>query len=318
MRTETDAPAAAGVLAIQPRHVPTGRPSRLRWVVDSLAPYGYVAPAVIILTVFQVAPILYVIFLSFHTGTSLFGSPWVGLHNYRNLLSDPEIRDALWATVQFTIGTVPIGALLALGLALLLFEKLPGIGIFRTIVLLPFITPVVATTVVWQWIFNPQYGFLDSVLSFLHLSTVDWFVSPLWSMVILVAYSLWHEIGFTVLIMLAGLTNIDREVREAARIDGANGPREFLHITLPLMSPWIFFVLVVNMIGAFKVFTQVLTLTGGGPGHATTIAGFLIEQEAFTYFNLPYASAISTAVLVLVSALTILQFAGSRRAVFYQ
>ncbi|MDQ2742386.1 MAG: sugar ABC transporter permease, partial [Chloroflexota bacterium] len=208
--------------------------------------------------------------------------------------------------------------LLALGLALLLFEQLPGLSVFRTIVLLPFITPVVATTVVWQWIFNPQYGFLDSMVNFVHLPTVNWFASPFWSMVILVAYSLWHEIGFTVLIMLAGLTNIDREVREAARIDGANGLKEFRFVTLPLMSPWIFFVLVVNMIGAFKVFTQVLTLTGGGPGHATTIAGYLIEQEAFQYFNLPYASAISTAVLILVSLLTILQFAGSRRTVFYQ
>jgi ABC-type sugar transport system permease subunit len=216
------------------------------------------------------------------------------------------------------IGTVPLSALIALGLALLLFEKLPGVSFFRVVVLLPFITPVVATTVVWQWIFNTQYGFLDSVLYWLHLPTVDWFTSAFWSMVVLIAYTIWHESGFTVLIMLAGLTNIPREVKESAQIDGAGAPSRFLHITLPLMGPWIFFVLVINVIGSFQVFTQVLTLTNGGPDRATTIAGFLIEQTAFQFFDLPYAAAISTAVLLIVALLTVLQFVIGNKRVFYQ
>lgn len=302
----------------QPLALPPTRPSAAERTRNALAPYGYIAPAVIILAVFQVLPILYVIWLSFHAGTSLFGSDWVGTSNYHKLLTDPEIRESIRATIDFTLGTVPVGALLALLLALLLFDALPGLGVFRTLILLPFITPVVATTVVWQWIFNAQYGFLDSVLQFFHLPTVDWFASPFWSQVVLVAYTLWHDLGFTVLIMLAGLSTIDREVREAARIDGANWLREFFHITLPLMSPWILFVLVINTINAFKVFTQVLTLTDGGPGHATMIAGFLIEQELTQFFQISYAAAISAGVLVLVSVLTVLQFAASRRAVFYQ
>lgn len=313
MEREDDSVAVA-ILASRP---PRSR-ARRRDVGSWLEAYGYLAPALLILGVFHIVPIFYVIWLSFHDGTSLFGSPWQGWHFYQRMLQDPEIRDSLRATVEFTLGTVPTGAIIALALAMLLFEKLPGLGFFRTMILLPFITPVVATTVVWQWIFNAQYGFLDSVLYTLHIPTVDWFASPFWSMVILCAYSVWHEVGFTVLVMLAGLTNIDKELREAARIDGANWLTEFRHITLPLMSPWILFVLVINTIGSFKVFTQVLTLTHGGPGHATDLAGYLIQQVAFQYFDIPYAAAISTAVLLLVAGLTAVQFAVSRRTVFYQ
>ncbi|HVC79622.1 MAG TPA: sugar ABC transporter permease [Chloroflexota bacterium] len=305
----------AGSPAASPR---SRASARIRRLADGAAPYGYLAPALLILGVFQLAPILYVIWLSFHKDTSFFGSAWVGAANYRRMAQDPEVGSALAATLKFMIGTVPVSTLIALGLALLLFEKLPGISAFRVIVLLPFITPVVATTVVWQWIFNPQYGFLDSLLYWLHLPTVDWFTSPFWAMIVLVAYTIWHEAGFTVLIMLAGLTNIPRELKESAQIDGANAPGRFLHLTLPLMGPWIFFVLVINVIGSFQVFTQVLTLTQGGPDRSTTIAGFLIEQTAFQFFDLPYAAAISTAVLLIVAVLTVLQFLIGNRRVFYQ
>lgn len=137
-------------------------------------------------------------------------------------------------------------------------------------------------------------------------------------MVVFIAYTIWHEVGFTVLIMLAGLTNIPRELREAAAIDGSGALGRFRSITLPLMSPWVFFVLVINVIGSFQVFTQVLTLTQGGPDHATNIAGFLIEQTAFQFFDLPYAAALSTTVLAAVSLLTALQFLIGNRRVFYQ
>jgi ABC-type sugar transport system permease subunit len=276
------------------------------------------APALLILGVFQLLPILAVIWLSFHGGTSLLGTDWAGPRYYQQLVNDPEVRGSLVATLKFLAGTVPVSTIIALGLALLLFEKLPGIGFFRILVLLPFITPVVATTLVWHWIFNPQYGFLDSILYWLHLPTVDWFASAFWSMVILVAYTIWHEVGFTVLIMLAGLTNIPREVQEAAAIDGAGAFGRFRLITLPLMGPWIFFVIVIGVIGVFQVFTQVLTLTNGGPDNSTNIAGFLIEQEAFQFFNLSYAAAISTTVLVIVAVLTVLQFVVGQRRVFYQ
>lgn len=315
MQTESDIPVGPVMADAGLR-----RPSRgiAQRVGAAAIPWAYLAPAVIILAVFHVLPAFYVIWISFHSGTSIVGSAWVGLANFRELLHDPEVASSIVATVEFTLGTVVIGAAIALGLALLLFDTLPGLGVFRTLILLPFITPVVATTIVWQWIFNAQYGFIDSILFVLHLPTVDWFTSSFWSMIILVAYTIWHDVGFTVLIMLAGLTNIDREVREAARIDGANWFQEFRALTLPLMSPWIFFVLVVNTIGAFKVFTQVLTLTDGHPGYSTDILGFLIEQTAFQYFRLPYASAISSAVLLLVSGLTLVQFFVSRRTVFYQ
>lgn len=315
MQPESELP-----IQLIPGDVALARPSpragrRLR---SFAIPWAYLAPAVLILAVFHVLPAFYVIWISFHDSTSILGSAWIGLTNYQELFRDPEVAGSIAATVEFTLGTVVIGAAIALGLAMLLYDKLPGLGFFRAMVLLPFITPVVATTIVWQWIFNPQYGFLDSILFDLHLPTIDWFTSGFWAMTILIAYTIWHDVGFTVLIMLAGLTNIDNDVREASRIDGANWFQEFRTITLPLMSPWIFFVLVINTIGAFKVFTQVLTLTDGHPGYSTDILGFLIEQTAFQYFRLPYAAAISSAVLILVSILTLLQFLVSRRTVFYQ
>ncbi len=308
MQTAADTPPVA-----PPRPI-----ALLARAADALAPYAYMAPALLILGVFQLLPILAVIWLSFHNGSSLLGTDWAGLRYYRQLASDPQALGSLEATLKFLGGTVPVSTVIALGLALLLYEKLPGIGFFRILVLLPFITPVVATTLVWHWIFNPQYGFLDSVLYWLHLPTVDWFISDFWSMFILVAYTIWHEVGFTVLIMLAGLTNIPREVQEAAAIDGTGALGRFRLITLPLMGPWIFFVIVIGVIGVFQVFTQVLTLTNGGPDNSTTIAGFLIEQTAFQYFNLPYAAAISTTVLAIVAMLTVLQFVVGQRRVFYQ
>jgi multiple sugar transport system permease protein/sn-glycerol 3-phosphate transport system permease protein len=290
-------------------------PGRRKSRINERTAYLYVLPAFAVLFVWQIVPIFYVVWLSITNGTAI-NATFVGLKNYQDLLKDPEVHDSILATVKFTLATVPAGTVLAILIALLLFDRLPGMGIFRTLILLPFVTPVVATTIVWNWIFNPTYGFLDSILYTLHLPTVNWFVDPFWAMFILSAYTIWHGVGFTAIIMLAGLTNIDSSVREAARVDGAGPVREFFSITLPLLSPYIFFVVVIHTIDSFKVFTQVLTLTGGGPEHYTELAGFLIYKEAFQYFYLDYASAFSVVVLVIVGIGTVLQFVGSRRAVF--
>jgi ABC-type sugar transport system permease subunit len=282
---------------------------------DTGSAYLYILPAFAVLFVWHILPIAYVVWLSITRGTAV-NSGFVGLINYQSLVSDPEVHDSILATVKFTLATVPAGTVLALLIAILLFDTLPGLGFFRALVLLPFVTPVVATTIVWNWIFNPQYGFLDSVLYWMHLPTVNWFIDPFWAMFILSAYTVWHGIGFTAIILLAGLTNIDSSVREAARVDGAGPIREFFSITLPLVSPYIFFVVVINSIDSFRVFTQVLTITGGGPEHFTELAGFLIYKEAFQYFYLDYASALSVAVLAIVGVGTVVQFLVGRRAVY--
>jgi multiple sugar transport system permease protein/sn-glycerol 3-phosphate transport system permease protein len=299
-----------GVAALSP-----ARRGRRRSPLDTRTAYLYILPAFAVLFIWHILPIFYVIWLSVTRGTAI-NAGFVGLKNYNDLLHDPEVHDSILATIKFTLGTVPAGTVLAILIALLLFDRLPGLGFFRTLVLLPFVTPVVATTIVWNWIFNPTYGFLDSILYALHLPTVNWFVDPFWAMIILSAYTIWHGVGFTAIIMLAGLTSIDSSIREAARVDGAGPLREFFSITLPLLSPYIFFVVVIHSIDSFKVFTQVLTLTGGGPGHFTELAGFLIYREAFSYFYLDYASALSVVVLLVVSMGTLLQFVASRRAVF--
>lgn len=303
--------------------LPTRSPyRRQRWrrhLLETLEAYLYLLPALAILGVFTIGPIGYIVFLSFHnwTGTAT-NMPWTGIQNYVALLHDTDFLNSLVVTALFIAGTVPVGVVIAFALALLLFGKARGIGIFRLAVLLPYVTPVVSTSIIWLWIFNTNYGFLNYMLSVLHLPTVDWLGNPQWALISVIIYTLWHEVGFTVVILLGGLTTVPTELKEAARIDGAGAWQEFRHVIWPLMTPWVFFVVLVNIIGSFKAFTQVLILTGGGPANATNLTGYFIYQQAFQYFQISYASTISVALFIIIAALSIIQAYVGRQRVFYQ
>jgi ABC-type sugar transport system permease subunit len=212
---------------------------------------------------------------------------------------------------------VPAGVALSLLCALLLHGKVRGWTVFRLLFFLPYITPALSTAIIWLWLFNPQFGLLNTLLRLVHLPAVGWIDDPHWALPSVIIYGLWQFAGFNTVVLLAGLSAVPRELQEAARVDGAGERTVALRITLPLLTPTIFFVLVVAMIESLKVFTPIYALTGGGPGGATTTVGFFLYQDAFQYFHLDVACAVAVILFVLIIALTGVQHVAARRWVFY-
>jgi ABC-type sugar transport system permease subunit len=291
------------------------RRGRLR---EAILAYGYLAPALILLLLFTLGPFVYVFYASTLHAPGAPTQRFVGLDNYRYLF-DPlsGFPQALATTGTFVLGVVPAGVLLSLGCALLLREKVRGWALFRLLFFLPFVTPALPTSIVWLWIFNPQFGLFNAALKAIHLPPLGWIDDPFWAMPAVIIYSLWQAAGFNTIVFLAGLTTIPRELEEAARVDGATGWAVARLVTIPLLTPTIFFVLTVATIEALKVFTQIFALTGGGPGGATTTVGFFLYQNAFEFFHLDVASAVAVILFVIITAFTALQWWISRRWVFY-
>ena len=288
---------------------------------EALTAYGFLAPAMLLIAIFTLVPFVYVFYASTLHAPGAPNQRSVGLDNYRYLL-DPSQQSgfgqAMLTTFYFVLGVVPGGTLLSLLCALLLRAKLPGWTIFRLLFFLPFVTPALPTSIVWLWIFNPQYGLLNYLLQLLHLPRLGWIDDPSWAMPSVIIYSLWQSAGFNTVVLLAGLSAIPRELEEAARVDGAGAWAVTRRVTIPLLTPTIFFVLTVATIESLKVFTQIFALTGGGPGGATTTIGFFLYQDAFSYFHLDIASAVAVILFALITAFTAAQWWISNRWVYYQ
>jgi multiple sugar transport system permease protein len=293
------------------------RSSRIR---EALLAYAYLTPAFLVLIVFSLGPFVYVFYASTLKTPGAATQSYVGLDNYRFLL-DPAQQSgfwqALWTTFYYVVGVVPAGVALALGCALLLYRRLHGWAFFRLLFFMPYITPALSTSIIWLWIFNPQFGLLDYLLKLVHLPAVGWVNDPQWAMPAVIIYSLWQSAGFNTVIFLAGLTGIPQELQESARVEGAGEWAVIRRITLPLLTPTIFFVLVVATIESFKVFTQIYALTGGGPAGATTTVAFFVYQDGFNYFHLDIASADAVLLFIMIMIFTALQGWISRRWVFY-
>ncbi|MDB5058297.1 MAG: sugar transporter permease [Chloroflexi bacterium] len=275
-------------------------------------------PAFALLIIFTLGPFAYVFYASTQHAPGASTQRFVGLDNYRYLV-DPlsGFPQALVTTGVFVLGVVPAGVCRSLLCALLLREKVRGRAAFRLLFFLPFVTPALPTSIIWLWIFNPQYGLLNALLRAVHLPALGWIDDPTWAMPSVIIYSLWQAAGFNTIVFLAGLTNIPKELEEAARVDGAGGWALARFVTLPLLTSTIFFVLTVATIESLKVFTQIFALTGGGPAGATTTVGFFLYLDAFMYFHLDLASAVAVILFLLVSAFTLLQMWIGRRWVYY-
>jgi len=287
---------------------------------EALLAYIYLAPAFLLLLAFSLGPFLYVFYASAQHAPGTPAQRYVGLDNYRYLLDPSQLSGflpALTNTLTYVAGVVPAGIVLSLVCALLLQRKLRGWAFFRLTFFLPYVTPALPTAIIWLWIFNPQFGLLNDLLHLIHLPALGWTNDPRWAMPSVIIYSLWQSAGFNTIIFLAALTAIPCELQEAARVDGAAEWRVARYITLPLLTPTIFFVLVVAVIESLKVFTQVFALTGGGPAGATTTVGFFLYQDAFQYFHLDLASAVAVIIFALTMAFTAAQGAIARRWVCY-
>ncbi len=280
--------------------------------------YIAISPWLIGLILFTGGPIIASLLMSFTNWTGLTTLEWTGLTNYKKLFfNDRLFWIALKNTFYYSFGSVTLGVIGGLILAILMNQKVPGIEIFRTIFYLPSITSGVAVAIMWIWIFNPQVGLINYLLSLVGIKGPGWLTSQQWAMPALIIMSLWG-VGGNMIILLAGLQGIPEVLYEAARIDGANRWHEFRHVTLPMLSPVLFFVIVISMIGSFQIFTNVYVMTRGGPGTATLVYVYYLYQNAFEYLKMGYAAALAWILFLVILLLTWLQFKASTRWVYYE
>jgi len=284
---------------------------------EAVAGYLFLLPALGGILVFILGPVVAAIALSFTKWDLLTPAKFIGLSNYQELIQDPMFRKVMLNTLIFTGASAPLSLILSLGLALALNQKIKGIVVFRTIYFLPVVSSMVAVSLVWRWLYNPNYGLLNYFLNLLHLPSVNWLFSTTWAMPAIILMSVWKGLGYNMVIFLAGLQGIPQMYYESAKIDGAGKFQSFKDITLPLLSPTTFFVLVISIISSFQVFDQIFVMTSGGPAHATEVIIYYIYHNAFQIFRMGYASALAFCLFIIIFALTLLQIRLSKRWVFY-
>ena len=283
-----------------------------------ITPYLFILPMLLGLLIFRLGPIVASFGISF-TSWNVFSPPrWIGLENYRNLLASPIFWEVARNTALFAAIFVPLVMLLGLSLALLVNQKLRGSTFFRGVFFMPYITSIVAVALAWKWILATRFGLLNNALFDLFgvRSPPSWLGDPSLALFAVAFVLAWQSAGFQMLLFLAGLQNIDESLKEAARIDGATNFQVLRHITLPLLSPITFFVLIISLIASSQTFEVTYALTGGGPQRASTTLAFFIYQNAFVHFQMGYASALAYVLLLFVGGLTALNFFARRRWVY--
>lgn len=286
---------------------------------DLAAGYLFASPWLLGLLIFGIVPLFLSFFYSFCDYEVIQPAHWAGGSNYAKMFSsDPLFWKSLWNTLYYTVFSVPLSMAIALALALLLNQPLKGMRFFRTAFYLPSLITGVAVAVLWSMILGPEYGIVNRVLEYFGIPGPLWFQSPLWSKPALVFMSLWG-IGGSMIIFLAGLQGVPRQLYEAAQLDGANAWGQFRHVTVPLITPTIFFVLIVGVIGSFQVFTQAFVVSGGlgGPLDSTLFYVFYIYRKAFEQFQMGYASALAWVLFVVVFILTAIQLWLGKKWVHY-
>ncbi len=298
------APENASVRALQ-RVAPYSR----RRLLEILEAYAFLLPAAAILAVFHFYPIIYAFYVSLLRWNMIDPvHPYVGWDNYAQLVYDTRFMTALGNTAYYAVVSVAVALPLALLFAILLNRKLLGLAWYRTAFFVPHVTSLAAAAMVWQWLYHPdQFGLLNYLIDKLGLPPQQWLLSPSQAMPAMIAVAIWGSLGRDIVILLAGLQNIAPDYYEAAQLDGAGSWQSFRHITLPLLSPTTYFVLVISMIGALKVFALPLFLTGGGPLDRTFTIVYSIYQEGFRYFRMGSASAQAYALFALIFLITMLQ-----------
>lgn len=271
----------------------------------------FIFPVVIYNIVFRIYPIIYSLYLSFTKFSGLGTPKFVGIENFQRLFADKEFWLSTLRTLQFSAEVLPTNMLLSLLLALLINRKMVGISLVRSICYLPVITPMVAASVIWTWIYDPNVGILNFVLNLFGIGPVNFLGNMSTALHSIVVMRVWRGVGWNMIVYLAGLQSIPKEVYEAASIDGANSLQKFARITLPLLRPVHMYVLLVGLASTLQTFTEVYVMTQGGPINSTTVVGLLIYKTAFDYMDMGYASAMSFVVGTVIMLVSIL--AVSRR-----
>ncbi|MDR2976234.1 MAG: sugar ABC transporter permease [Streptococcaceae bacterium] len=268
----------------------------------------FVAPNFIGFFIFTLVPVVVSFVLAFLEWDSFSTPKFVGLSNFKQMLSDDTFKISFTNTILYTVAVVPLTLLCSLGLAILLNQKIKGIKFFRTAFFFPYVTSLVAIAVVWNMLFHPTMGPINQLLRHFIANPPGWTSSTQWALVAIIIVSIWRGMGYYMVLYLAGLQGINKEWYEAAAIDGASKWKQFLHITWPSLHPTTFFITIMLIINSFKVFDLVQIMTNGGPGRSTNVLVLDIYNEAFVNFKFGYASAISFVLFILVLGVTVVQF----------
>lgn len=276
----------------------------------------FILPWIFGLCTFTLFPVIMSFYFSFCDYSVLTKPVFVGASNYGELFSDAIFWKSLWNTLFYAVLALPLSTATAIGLALLLNQKIIGRPVFRTIFFLPSLVPMVALAILWNWIFNGKYGVLNFFLEQFGIHGPNWLRDVHWAKPALVLTSLWG-VGNAVVIYLAGLQDVPRDFYEAARVDGANWWQQTRHITLPMISPVIYFNVIMGCIGVLQIFAVPYVMTGGGPARSTMFYTMYLYDNAFKYLRMGYACAMAWVLFMLVASLTLLAHSLSRKHVYY-
>lgn len=283
---------------------------------EALAGYLFILPWVCGFLVFVLFSLVMAFYTSLTDWNLLSPARWVGFANYNAVLHDDLFWKSLRVTLIYVCTSVPLGIALGFSMALLLNQKVRGLSFWRLVYYFPAVLSGVAVSLMWIWVFNPDFGIVNLALSLVGIPGPGWIADTHWALPSIVVMSLWGA-GGGMIIYLAGLQGIPTELYEAAQIDGASVWKKFSFITVPMMTPVIFFNLIMGAISGFQVFTEAYVITGGGPDNATLMYGLYLYMNAFKYFKMGYASALAWILFLIILAITSLLFATSRRWVFY-
>ena len=288
--------------------------------IRSEAMWGFIfaAPAILGFLLLKVMPILFSLYIAMTDWSAISDPHWVGLDNFKRMLfDDPLFWRSLQATGYYTLLAVPTSMVFAFFLASLLNTRMPGLGIFRTVFYIPSIVPIIASTVIWLWMFNPDFGLFNSLVRSVGLPKLQYIFSEQQVVPSLVFMSIW-SVGPMMIIFLAGLQDIPKDLYEAAEIDGGNAFHKLVHVTIPMLTPTILFNLLISLVAALQTFVQPFIMTNGGPNNGSLFFVYFIYRKAFQDSQMGYASALAWALFIIISVLSYLIFRSSRRWVFYR
>lgn len=277
----------------------------------------FASPWILGFVLFTAGPMLASLVISF-TAWDLVGAPrWIGLDNWSRLISDPLVRQSLRVTTVYALVSVPLSIVIGFGLAMLLNTGIRGLSVYRTVFYLPAVLSGVAVALLWQWVFQPEFGLLNLALAKVGVEGPLWLGSADWALPSLILMSLW-DVGGSMVIYLAGLQGIPRDLYDSARVDGAGWKAQLRDVTVPLMTPVIFFQLIIGVIRSLQVFTEAYIMTNGGPADSTLFFMLYLYRNAFEYYQMGYASALAWVLFLYILALTLVVLWTSKRWVYYE
>jgi len=290
-------------------------------MAKSIKAYLYLLPALLIISVFILYPMVKSFLMAFYTDYDYFKDDVkaYGVDNFIYLWNDSEFHLALKNTFIFVLGVVPASIIISLWIAILLNSKINFKGFFRTVYFIPFVTSVVAVSIVWRWIFHSDYGLLNYFLGFVGIQPIEWLESAKYSMPALIILSIWKGLGYNIIILLAGLQNINDAYYRAARIDGANMWNRFVHVTLPGLAPTLFFISIISVINGFKVFDEIYALFGGKPGIANSslTVVYYVFNKFYGEWEFGVASAAAYVLFIIIFIFTLVQLYIGKKKITY-